>query len=252
MDAIRDQITEWGYALSQTLQGQLDTGSMGALAVVFAAGVLTSFTPCVFPMIPVTVSFIGGSSDGRRGRTVSLLLFYVLGMALVYSSLGVIAPLLGKTFGSFTRNPWIFGGVGLLFVLMSVFMSDLLTIPVPRFFSGVQTAGARRGGYGGAVLMGLAAGFVAAPCTAPVVGGLLLFVARTRDVLWGGTLLFVFAIGLSTILVLAGMFSGFLASLPRAGVWMKWIKIGFAVILLGVGVVFLWQAVGMLMRGGGS
>lgn len=247
MGGFVQQLNEWGYALSQTLETQLAAGSIAAVGVVFLAGVLTSFTPCVYPMIPVTVTFIGGAADGSRKRAARLSAVYVLGMALIYTSLGLIAPLVGKTFGSFTRSPWIFGGVGLLVVLFGIFMLDIFTMPVPEFFTGVQTAGVRKGGYGGALLIGLAAGFVAAPCTAPVLGLLLVYVARTRDILWGGTLLFSFAIGLGTLLLLVGIFSGLLTSLPKAGRWMQWIKIGFGVGMLVVGGWFLLQAVQLWM-----
>ena len=101
-------------------------------------------------------------------------------MALVYAALGVVTASLGKTFGRFTYSPWTYGAVGLLIILFGVLMLDVLTVPVPRFFTGVQTAGVRKGGYGGALLIGLAAGFVAAPCTAPVLGLLLVYVAKTR------------------------------------------------------------------------
>jgi thiol:disulfide interchange protein DsbD len=243
---LSEAIERWGHALGQTLQGQLETGSLSALAVVFVAGVLTSLTPCVYPMIPVTVTFIGGAAGGQRRRAVSLSVVYVVGLTLVYASLGVITALLGKTFGSFTRSPWIYGAVGGLVVLFGVAMLDWISIPVPGFFAGVQSQGARRGGHFGAMLMGLAAGFVAAPCTAPVLALLLVYVARTRDVLWGGTLLLVFSLGLGLLLMLLGIFSGMLASLPRAGSWMVWIKKGFGIGMLVVGAWFLYETLTML------
>jgi thiol:disulfide interchange protein DsbD len=252
MHGFLEWVTDKGYAYSQQLQVHLESGSLSALTVVFWAGVLTSLTPCVYPMIPVTVTYIGGAAAGRRRRAITLSSVYVLGMTLVYSALGVVTALLGKTFGRFTYNPWVYGAVGALIVLFGVFMLDILTIPVPRFFSGVQTAGARKGGHGGALLMGTAAGFVAAPCTAPVLGLLLVYVARTRDVLWGGTLLFVFAIGLSTLLLVVGIGSGLLANLPRSGPWMKWIKVAFGVGMLLVGGWFLVRAGTMLIQGGAS
>jgi thiol:disulfide interchange protein DsbD len=113
---------------------------------------------------------------------------------------------------------------------------------VPRIFSGVHSAGTRRGGYIGALLIGVAAGCVAAPCTAPVLGLLLVYVAQTKNVLWGGTLLFVFALGLGTLLLLVGIFSGLMSNLPRAGAWMKWIKVAFGAGMLIVGAWFLFQA----------
>ena len=252
MGGFLEHINEWGYALGQTLQSQLEAGSLAAVFVVFAAGVLTSFTPCVYPMIPVTITYIGGASAGNRRRAVTLSLVYVVGMSLVYAALGVITALLGKTFGSFTRNPWIYGGVALVILLFGLAMLDLFTIPVPGLAGKIQSRGARRGGHFGALLMGLAAGFVAAPCTAPVLGLLLVYVARTRHVVWGGTLLLVFALGLGFLLMLLGIFSGMLSSMPRAGKWMDWIKKGFGYMMLLVAAVFFYKAIVMFLQGGGG
>ena len=252
MHGFLERLNEWGYALGQTLEAQLAAGSAAAIAVVFAAGVLTSFTPCVYPMIPVTMTYIGGSAAGDRRRALRLSLVYVLGMALVYATLGIVTSMLGQTFGRFTHNPWVFAGVGALIVFFGVTMFDLWTVPVPSFIGGVQSAGVRRGGYGGALLIGSAAGFVAAPCTAPVLGLILVYVARTRNVLWGGTLLFIFAVGLGTLLLLVGVFSGLLSNLPKAGPWMKWIKNGFGVGMLVVGGWFLVHALTLALGRGES
>lgn len=247
MQSFRELIDGWGYGLSEMLKGQLEAGSMAALLVVFAAGVLTSLTPCVYPMIPVTVTYMGAAASGSRRRAVGLSLIYVLGMALIYSGLGVVTALLGRTFGQFTYSPWVYGGVGLLILLFGVAMLDLVVIPVPARLGAAQSQVARRGGYVGALAMGLAAGFVAAPCTAPVMGLLLVYVARTRDVLWGGTLLLSFALGLGLLLMLLGIFSGMLSSLPRAGVWMSWIKKAFGYGMLLVAAWFLYKAASMLL-----
>jgi thiol:disulfide interchange protein DsbD len=249
-----EQINEWGYLLQKTLESQLAAGSIAAVFVVFAAGVLTSFTPCVYPMIPVTVTYIGGASGGNRRRAVTLSLIYVLGMAVIYAALGVVTALLGKQFGNFTRTPFVYGAVALLIALFGVAMLGWINIPVPGVFGKVQSEGVRRGGYLGAMLMGLAAGFVAAPCTAPVLGLLLVYVARTRNVVWGGSLLFVFALGLGFLLMLVGIFSGLLSSLPRAGLWMERIKIVFGVGMLLLAAWFGYQAVWIFLHpsGGGG
>ncbi len=240
-----ERINEWGYALSETLKQQLETGSISAVFVVFAAGVLTSFTPCVYPMIPVTVTYIGGASAGSRRRAVVLSLIYVGGMALVYAALGVIAALLGKTFGRLTYNPWVYAAVGLIILGFGVAMLDLFTIPVPRFLGKVQSEGARRGGNLGALMMGSTAGLVAAPCAAPVLGLLLVYVSRAGSVIWGGTLLLVFGIGLGFLLMMLGIFSGLLASLPGAGIWMVRIKKSFGYAMLVIGAWFLYKSVTM-------
>jgi thiol:disulfide interchange protein DsbD len=250
MHAFLERINEWGYALSEALKTRLEAGSPTAIALVFAAGLLTSLTPCVYPMIPVTVTYIGGAAEGSRRRATTLSVVYVLGLASIYAALGVITSLLGKTFGQFTHNPWVYGLVGAVIVLFGVAMLDWVAIPVPGFFSGVQAQGARRGGYLGALLMGVAAGFVAAPCTAPVLGVVLLYVARTRNVLWGGTLMFAFALGLGMLLMVLGIFSGLLSSLPRAGAWMVWIKKAFGAGLILAGCWFLLQMARMALGGG--
>jgi thiol:disulfide interchange protein DsbD len=240
---VQELLTTWGQQLQQVLNQQLESGSISAVFVVFAAGVLTSFTPCVYPMIPVTVTYIGGAAAGNRLRAFSLSAVYVGGLSLVYAALGVVTAMLGKQFGSFTRSPWIYGGVAVLITLFGLVMLGWLNIPVPGFFGKVQTKGVRKGGHLGALLMGVAAGFVAAPCTAPVLGLLLVYVANTRDVFWGGLLLLVFALGLGFLLMILGIFSGLLSSLPQAGAWMDRIKKVFGVGMLLIAVWFFYQAV---------
>jgi len=244
-----ETINNWGFALSETLKAQLAAGSLSAVFVVFAAGVLTSFTPCVYPMIPVTVTYIGGAAAGNRRRAVGLSVTYVLGLAAMYAALGVAAAMLGKIFGEFTRSPWVFGAVGLIIAGLGLGMLGVFTIPA--LMTGLQGQGVRRGGFVGAALMGVAAGFVAAPCTAPVLGLLLAYVGQTRNVVWGGSLLFVFALGLGLLLMLLGIFSGLLTSLPKAGRWMDLIKKGFGFAMIAIGGVFLWKAVDLWMHTGG-
>jgi thiol:disulfide interchange protein DsbD len=240
-------LNEWGFALKEILEAQLRAGSLGALGVVFVAGVLTSFTPCVYPMIPVIVTFMGGSAGGSRRRALGLSVVYAIGLASVYASLGVASALLGKTFGQSWRTPYVYGPVALIIIAFGLAMLNVFAIPIPGFAGNVQTKGARRGGYLGALFMGIASGFVAAPCSAPVLGLLLIYIARTRDVVWGGTLMLAFAGGLSLLLLVLGVFSSLLAGMPRAGAWMDWIKKGFGVGMLLIGGWFLYQTVGMMV-----
>jgi thiol:disulfide interchange protein len=244
---VLELLNEWGFALKEILEAQLRAGSLGALGVVFVAGVLTSFTPCVYPMIPVIVTFMGGSAGGSRRRALGLSVVYAIGLASVYASLGVASALLGKTFGQSWRTPYVYGPVALIIIAFGLAMLNVFAIPIPGFAGNVQTKGARRGGYLGALFMGIASGFVAAPCSAPVLGLLLIYIARTRDVVWGGTLMLAFAGGLSLLLLVLGVFSSLLAGMPRAGAWMDWIKKGFGVGMLLIGGWFLYQTVGMMV-----
>lgn len=244
-----DTINDWGYQLSETLQVQLAEGSPMAVLIVFAAGVLTSFTPCVYPVIPVTVTYLGGASAGSRRRAVTLSLVYVLGLSVVYASLGVMAALLGKTFGVYTQTWWVFGVVGLVLVGFGLSMFDLFTVSMPSFLTGVQAKGAQKGGYVGALLMGVAAAFVTAPCSAPVLGALLISVGQSQNPVWGSFLLFVFALGLSLLLLVLGIFSGLLTTMPKPGAWMDWVKKGFGVLLIGFGAFYLWKAIKLLLAG---
>ena len=253
MHELLERINEWQYGLGQLVDAQLQAGSITAVFGVFAAGVLTSFTPCVYPMIPVTVTYIGGAAAGSRKRAVTLSLVYVMGLASVYAALGVTAALLGKTFGRLTYQWWIYGGVGLLLLVLGAAMMGWINIPVLGMASRMQAEGARRGGLLGALFVGLAAGFVAAPCTAPVLGTLLVYVAgagadgSAASVLWGGVLLLVFGLGLGMLLMVLGIFSGLLSNLPPAGRWMNVVKVVFGVLIGVVGIWFLVKAGGMLL-----
>lgn len=245
MEAVA-RFIEWlnglNYALGETVQGQLDAGSPLVVLFVFLAGVVTSFTPCVYPVIPVTVTYIGGSAAGNRRRAVTLSLVYVTGLALLYASLGVASALLGRTFGTLSQSPWVNACVGALVVAFALAMFDVYTIRVPSIFGSVQSKGTRTGGHAGAFVIGIASGFIAAPCTAPVLGVLLLVVGQRQNVALGGILLLVFALGLGSLLMILGIFSGILSNLPKPGAWMEWVKRGFGVALLLVGAYFLFKA----------
>jgi len=237
-----DQLNAWNYHLGEVVSQQLAAGSLAAVFAVFAAGVVTSFTPCVYPVYPVTITYIGGSAGGNRKRAFALSLVYVLGLAAVYAALGVTAALLGKKFGSTWQSPWVFAPVGLLLIAFGLSMFDVFTISLPSSLTGLQGAGVRRGGFTGALLIGVAAAFVTAPCTAPVLGTLLVYVAGAGSVAWGGFLLFVFALGIGLLLLLLGVFAGLITSLPRPGPWMNAVKWAFGALMIAIGFYWLWKA----------
>jgi thiol:disulfide interchange protein DsbD len=208
---------------------------LAALALLFAAGVATSLTPCIYPMIPITAGLLGGAgAAGRsRRRTALLTAMYVLGLALVYATLGLIAGMTGSLFGTISSNPWAYFVFGNVLLLAALAMLDVIPLRAPQR---VLAWAARLGGdsAGGAFLLGATSGLVAAPCGAPAFAAVLTWVATTKSAVWGFTYLFVFSLGMTALLVVVGLASGTLASLPRAGTWTVWIKRLGAVIMLAM------------------
>lgn len=204
-----------------------------AVVLLFAAGVATSLTPCVFPMIPVTVGIIGGSArpDAPRRRIVGLTLTYVLGLALFYSLLGLLAGLSGTLFGAVASNRWVRLAVGNLLLLFGLAMLDVFPVGAPRGL--VAWVGKLSGGsYPAVFLLGATSGIVAAPCGAPAFAAVLTWVSTTRSGLLGFAYLFVFSLGMSVVLLGVGLFTGLSTALPRPGPWMVWIKRAAGVVLL--------------------
>lgn len=214
-----------------------------ALGALFGAGVLTSFTPCVYPMIPITVSIITGTAreDQSRWRTLRLTLTYAVGLATLYAFLGMLAGVGGTLFGTVSASPWALLGIGNLLLLFSLFMLDVFPVPVPRRL--LAWASAKEGGsYGAVFLLGATSGVVTAPCGAPAFAVVLTWVAATRAGLMGFVYLFVFSLGMTALLVVVGMFSGTLALLPRSGTWMVWIKRAAALIMIGMAQYYFVRA----------
>ncbi len=218
------------------------SGTGWALAVVFAAGVGTSFTPCVYPLIPITVNVFGGGRAQSRGRAVLVSSSFVLGIATMFSSLGVVAALSGKAFGTYLASPYVVAGLAVFFVVMGASMLGLFELALP---SGLQTRLSMVGGSGvrGAYLMGLVAGFVAAPCTGPVLAAVLTWVASTQSVFLGFVFLFTYALGVGLLFFVIGVFA---VQLPKSGPWMDTVKAVFAIALFATALVFLRPHVGAL------
>jgi cytochrome c-type biogenesis protein len=228
--------------LANGLEGYLQQSVVLALAAAFAGGVLASFTPCVYPMIPITASYVGSRNiGGSRSRAFALSIAYVVGISLTYAALGMIAALTGRFFGEIATNPWAYFIVANVIIVLGLGMFDVFTIPM---FAVTGTP--KPGGLAAVFVLGIVSGFVAGPCTAPVMGVLLAYVATTQSVLLGGLLLFIFSLGMSVLLVLVGTFSGAMAALPRSGEWMVKIKKIIGVIMIGLGEYFLIKA-GQLM-----
>jgi len=225
--------------LINVLESSLGTFSIISYVVVFGAGVLTSFTPCVYPMLPVTVAFVGGKSGGSKAKAALLSMCYILGIAVMYSFLGALASFTGTFFGRISTSPWLQFIVANVFILMGLNMLDVWQMPSFSFAHRFRAAQSSKFDMLGAFAFGLASGSVFAPCTAPVLGVLLAFVASRQSVVYGISMLFVFAVGMGTLLFCAGTFAGFVTSLPKAGAWTEKIKKGFGWIMIAAGEYFL-------------
>lgn len=220
------------------------SGNLLDYFIVFWGGVLVSFSPCVYPVMPITASIIAGlNTTGTKLRGFILSLVYVLGVAITYCSLGAFAALTGKFFGQIQNTSIVFLIVGNMLILFSLVLFDV--IPMPALGIDVQHK-IKIKNLWTVLLLGMAAGLVIGPCTAPVLATLLLYVGSRQNIFYGVSLLFVFSYGVGASLILIGTFSSMLSSLPKSGAWLVWIKRICAIILLVIGEYFLIKA-GRLM-----
>jgi cytochrome c-type biogenesis protein len=228
--------------LQASLEATLRHEPLAAVPVLFAAGIATSLTPCVFPMIPITAGILGGAgaSGVSRARTAALTAAYVGGLALVYSLLGLVAGLTGSLFGAVSSSPWAYFLTGNLLLVLGLAMLDVFSVDVPQRVA-VWAGRLGASSPGGAFVMGAASGLVAAPCTAPAFAAVLTYVAATGSAVLGFVYLFVFSLGLTALLVAVGLSSGFLAALPAAGRWTVWVKRAGGVLLLAMAEYYFVQ-----------
>ena len=218
----------------ETLAG----GSLWKIALAFLAfGLLLSFTPCVLPMIPILSSIIVGEGDVNRRRSFLMAVAYCLGMALVYTSLGVAAGLAGEGLAGALQKPWVLVVFALLLVLLSLSMFDVYQLQMPASIQNKLNNTSRNlkgGRFAGVFIMGALSALIVGPCVAAPLAGTLVYISQTRDVLLGGLALFSMAMGMSVPLLLVGLSAGSL--LPKAGAWMIGVKYVFGLLLIAVAV----------------
>lgn len=227
----------------------LDAGNLAlGAAVVFAGGLLTAMTPCVYPLIPITVSVFGARKAEGRGKALVLTSSYIVGMGVVFSGLGVLAAKTGQAFGSMLGSPMVVTGLAVFLLALATSMFGAFELALPQ---GLQQRLNSVGGAGltGAFLMGSVSGFLAAPCTGPVLTGLLAFVAKSQSTVLGAALLFIYALGIGVPFFLIGVFT---VRLPRGGVWMEWVKSVLGIVLVALAISYLkdaFPAVGGVVKG---
>ena len=223
-----------GNSISSTLQS---SGLLLGLIFVFLGGLALNLTPCVYPLIPITIGYFGGQSEGNTKKLFLMGLMFLIGMSITYSVIGVVTSLTGAVFGSLLQNTFVIIFVVLVFVVLSLSMFGVYEFKLPDAL--VAKAGGAKGGLYGAFFMGLTMGIVAAPCIGPFVLGLVTYVAAKGDPLYGFLMFFVLSLGLGFPYLFLAIFSGKIKNLPRAGEWMEGVKHVFGFILLGMALYFL-------------
>lgn len=214
----------WGYVL--------------AFGLAFGTGFLLSFSPCTYPMIPITVSIFAGQARGP-GRGFFLSVIYVLTMAVIYGIMGVIVATVGGVFGAWLAHPVVVSLIVAIFVVFALSMFGLFELQVPERLRNKLASKGGGEGVGGVIVLGAIAALVVSPCVGPFVAGIMLYIATSGSAVMGFAILFTFALGLGTLFVLIGTFSSSIQALPRAGTWMESVKRFFGFVLLLMALFFL-------------
>ena len=229
-----DQAKNGGGSVDSALE---KSGLLLGLIIVFLGGLALNLTPCVYPLIPITIGYFGGQSEGSTKKLVLMSTLYVLGMSVMYSVIGVVTALSGAVFGSLLQNTVVLLVIGAVLVTLSLSMFGVYEFKLPD--SLVAKAGGAKTGVWGSFFMGLTMGVVAAPCIGPFVLGLVTYVAAKANAFLGFIMFFVLSLGLGLPYFLLGIFSGKIKKLPRAGEWMEGIKHIFGFLLLGMAAYFV-------------
>ncbi len=217
-----------GWAMVWTLLG------------IFAGGLALNLTPCVYPMIPITVSFFGGRTARGKPSQIKLILHgicYLMGLAITNSTLGVVAALTGGLMGAVLQNPIVLTAVAGILVLFATSLFGFWELRLPGFLT--QAAGRSYSGYFGSLFMGFTLGVVAAPCIGPFVLGLFTWVAAMGNPWLGFLIFFILSLGLGLPLFVLALFSGQLQRMPSAGGWMIWVRHAMGWVLVGMGAYFI-------------
>jgi len=215
------------------LSAYVEEHGIGALLIfIFLGGLALNLTPCVYPLIPITVSYFGAQANNSKSQSILMGVFYALGMSITYSALGVFAALTGSLLGTALQNPIVIIAIALILLALGTSMFGLFEIRVPQSLA--MMGNKSRSGYFGSLLMGLTVGFIAAPCIGPFVLSLLVYVGKLGSALTGFLLFFVLSLGLGLPYIFLAASSSSISKLPRSGEWMEGVKIIFGLILFGM------------------
>lgn len=222
-----------------------EQGWLAVFLFLFVGGLLLNLTPCVYPMLAITVGYFGSRRDPSRSRAAMRAGVYFLGIVLTYSTVGLVAAMTGGLFGAVLQSKWVLLGVAAVLVGLALSLFGWYELQPPQFLMRGATGLTTKAGYMGVFFLGAMVGIIAAPCIAPVLVALLVYVGQRGDPLLGWTMFMVLACGLGAPYVVLGTFSGLLSKLPRSGMWMVWVKRGMGVVLMVVAAVIArpaWSA----------
>jgi thiol:disulfide interchange protein DsbD len=214
-----------------------ERGLLLTLVFLFISGLLLNLTPCVYPMITITVSYFGGKGERKSAAAFAGALAYFFGIVITYSALGLAAAITGGLFGALLQNPIVLAAIGLLLVAMALSMLGLFELQPPQFLMQRAANLSSKAGYFGLFFLGATVGVIAAPCLAPVVVVVLAFAGSSGDPWIGWWLFFALGAGLGLPYIALATFSGLLTRLPKSGTWMVWVKRVFGIALI---IVAAW------------
>jgi len=225
------------------LEKFFNSGVGPGLVASFLAGILASFSPCIYPLIPVTLGVIGAASARSRVKGFRLSLIFVLGIAVTYTALGMAAALAGRFLSELFLNPLAWFLMAGLFILLGLFAWDIIRLDI---FFPLEAPSGKAGGLF-IFVMGMVSAFALAPCNFPVLGAILSLIAVKGDVVYGGVCLFLFSLGYGAILIVLGTFVSLIERLPRQGRWLIMIKRTLGLLLVLLGAYFLVKAVNLMV-----
>jgi thiol:disulfide interchange protein DsbD len=211
----------------------------------FLAGILVSFSPCIYPLIPITLGIVGAKSVSTRSQGFFLSLVFVLGIACTYTVLGIIAALMGVLLAHFFMNPLVYLGLGLMLLVLGLSLFDVIKLKILSLPCDYK----HKGGIFSVFILGMFSALALVPCTFPVLGTIVSLIALKHSIIYGGSALFLFALGYGIILLVLGTFTSLLTRLPKAGDWLIIVKRVLGGVLILTAVYFLMKFVAMIRLG---
>lgn len=222
------------------LQESFLSSSLSGLVISYLAGLAVSFSPCGYPLIPITLGVIGAASTSTRSKGFFLSLAFTLGIALVYTALGVISSLLGIMLSGFFVNPITYLALGVIFFLGAGFYSGLLKF---RFAAFRQKTISNKQGLAAVFALGMISALAIIPCNFPVLGSILALIASKQNLIYAALCLFLFSIGYGTLFIILGTFSSLIRRLPKQGFWLIIVKSILVVIFILIGIYFILKSI---------